>query len=177
MPEVCGNSYPELREHACKFLNGGTPVLILAPVRIAADEIARSMTAHAASGVYRHTLQDLIIALSTRAMNERGLTPIGRVAAQATASKIVAETRASLRYLAPVSATPGFPRAVARTLDELRLNGISPEQIHETGRSGLCLAHLLRAWESELGKQGFADRATQAQIALEVLESKRHELC
>ena len=154
MPEVRGKSYRELRDRATSFLNDGTPVLILAPVRIAADEIARSMTAHAVSGVYRHTLQDLIIALSTRAMNERGLTPIGHVAAQATASKIVAETRASLRYLAPVSATPGFPRAVARTLDELRLNGVSPEQIHETGRSGPCLAHLLRAWERELTRAG-----------------------
>ena len=39
---------------------------------------------------------------------------------------------ATLRYFAPVATTPGFPRALARTLEELRLTGIAPATVERS---------------------------------------------
>ena len=41
--------------------------------------------------------------------------------AVATRAAFEATRDAALQYFAPVAATPGFPRALARTLQELRL--------------------------------------------------------
>ena len=65
-------------------------------------------------------------------MLKRGLAPVRRVAREAIAAEITARSRAKLTYLAPVSAFPGFARALARTLEDL-----SPRRYFRRG-TALC---------------------------------------
>src|SRR3954452_21832496 len=100
MPEVRRRSYQALISEA--DISGQT--LILAPVRIAADQLAQSSASAAESyGVYRQTLADLVVTLSSSPMNELGLVPLTRISAEAIAAHIVADRRDQLRYLGPVS--------------------------------------------------------------------------
>jgi hypothetical protein len=73
-------------------------------------------------------------------MLERGLIPVHRLAREAIAFEITARSRAKLTYLAPVAGFPGFARALARTLEDLRLNSITIDEVNAIGRSGPDLA-------------------------------------
>jgi hypothetical protein len=96
-----------------------SPLLVLAETREAADDLVRSSCSAiggALTGVYRHTLRNLVLTLSTPAMAERGLSPIPRIAREAIAGEITARARSKLGYLAPVAGFPGFARALAALL-------------------------------------------------------------
>ena len=163
-----------LLERGAEFLRGHSPVLVLSGTREAADDLARVGTSagKAFAGVYRHSLRDLVLSLSTVPMLKRGLVPVRRVAREAIAVQITARLRTKLAYLAPVSAYPGFARALARTLEDLRLDDISLDALRSAGRSGSDLALLLTAYEGALRENGFADHAARCALALECIESR-----
>jgi CRISPR/Cas system-associated exonuclease Cas4 (RecB family) len=134
-------------------------VLVVAATREAADEIALAACGEALAGVQRAGFRDLVLALSDAEMNRRGLVPVGRVVREALAARVTAKiTQFRLSYFGPVARFPGFPRALAETFEELRLNGTAPP--HED------LALLLRAYEEELTERGFADHAARVEMAL-----------
>jgi hypothetical protein len=165
-----------LLERAAEFLRGRSPVLVIAGTREAVDDLARtSVRGGASQGLYRHTLRDLVLTLSSVPMLRRGLAPVRRVAREAIAAEISARLRARLTYLAPVSAFPGFARALARTLEALRLDDISVDELRSAGRSGPDLALLLQAYEGALSDHGFADHAARCTLALESI-GPRHLL-
>jgi CRISPR/Cas system-associated exonuclease Cas4 (RecB family) len=147
-----------LREHA-----GAREVLVLAPARAAADDLVRSACDEAAFGIHRFTLRDFVIAAGTEALNQRGLVPVRRIAREALAALVTA--RARLKYFAPVAQYPGFPRALASTLETVRLNGITAEQLRALGDQGVDLALLLELYESELHDRGLADHAVRVRLA------------
>jgi RecB family exonuclease len=162
-----------LLERGAEFLRSHSPVLVLSSTREAADDLARvvgTSPGSAFAGVYRHSLRDLVLTISTVPMLKRGLAPVRRVAREAIAVEITARCRAKLTYLAPVSAFPGFARALARTLEDLRLDGTSVEALRSAGRSGPDLALLLTAYEETLREHGFADHAARCALALECIE-------
>ncbi|WP_216843139.1 PD-(D/E)XK nuclease family protein [Granulicella sp. S190] len=105
-------------------------------------------------------------------MMERGLSPVRRLAREAIAAEITARSRAKLSYLAPVAGFPGFARALARTLEDLRLNGITADELRSTGRSGPDLALLMNAYDRALKERKFADHAERCDLALECIGAR-----
>jgi RecB family exonuclease len=136
-------------------------VLILAPSRAAADELVRELCVQngAVFGVHRFSPIQLAIEAATPRLVEAGKTILAGVAVDALAARAVYECRKKLEWCESVARTPGFFRALAATISELRLNGIEPEQLAGAGASGKDLANLLMAYDTNLDASGLADSA------------------
>jgi ATP-dependent helicase/nuclease subunit B len=140
--------------------SAGEEVLIVGATPDAANELARSVatTKGAAFGWHRLTLSRLAFAVAAPLLAARGLTPLGRIGADAIAARLAhrmnAEGRLS-RYQS-VAATPGFPRAVAGVIAELRLARVPPEAI---AGSAPDFAPVTSAYEVELKEAGLTDWA------------------
>jgi CRISPR/Cas system-associated exonuclease Cas4 (RecB family) len=159
--------YSQLRERASQLVRefaANGPVLVLAPERAAADEVVRLACTKALLGVDRFGFRELAPELAAGEMNRLGLAPVGRIIREALAARVAARTE--LTYLKPAAAFPGFPRALAVTFEELRLNRITPAQLGACGQSGSDLANLLAAYEEELTDRRFADHALRVKLAL-----------
>jgi CRISPR/Cas system-associated exonuclease Cas4 (RecB family) len=150
-----------LRARAVEFVSRWSAkgaVLVVAATREAADEIALAACGTALIGVQRAGFRDLVLGLSDAEMNRHGLVPVGRVVREALAARGTAKiTQFSLSYFGPVAGFPGFPRALAETFEDLRLNGTTPP--HKD------LRLLLSAYEDELRERGFADHAARVEMA------------
>ena len=138
-------------------------VLILAPSRAAADELARQRCSQEGSvfGVHRFTPIQLAIEAAAPRLVEAGKTILAGVAVDALAARAVYECRknAKLEWFESVARTPGFFTALAATISELRLNGIESRQLTNSGASGKDLANLLTAYITNLDGSGVADSA------------------
>ena len=159
--------YSELRAKAVEFVTeqaASGPVLVLANVRAAAEEVARVACTTALLNVQRFAFRELVLELAAAGLNRRELVPVGRFVREAMAARVTAETE--LTYLSPVSKFPGFPRALTDTFEELRLNKVTSDELRNCGQSGQDLAKLLDAYEKELANRGFADHATRVKLAL-----------
>ncbi len=164
--------YSELRSRAVEFVRAhgaDGAVLILAPVRTAAEEVARLACGQALVGVRALAFRDLVMELAIAELNRRALAPVGRFVREALAARVTAEAmqRGELTYLSPVAAFPGFPRALTDTFEELRLNAVTPEHLRECGRSGPDLSRLLAAYTDELTARRLADHAARVSLARE----------
>ena len=114
--------------------------LIVASAIEAADDLAREVAEArgALVGVHRMTLNRLVGLIAAEQIAERGLVPADGLAAEAVAARAVfnlAPTGA-LKYFQPVLNLPGFSRALARTMAEIRWNNISAGQLRAIGESG-----------------------------------------
>jgi hypothetical protein len=101
-------------------------VVVVGASRGAADDLARAV-AHrlgATFGILRFSLHELAARAATQAFEDRhtaGTQAASEaMAARATFAAIAAD---ELQYFAPVARMPGFPKALARTIHELRLAG------------------------------------------------------
>jgi CRISPR/Cas system-associated exonuclease Cas4 (RecB family) len=141
--------------------------LIIGATRGAADEFARSLDADALLGVRRLTLTQVAAAVAARRMAEHELAPATRTASEAIAARVAftLNQRDQLPYFGPVAATPGFPAALASTLNELRLARISPKAVEQSGEPGVDLARALRLYERELDDRKLADLARLLELA------------
>jgi hypothetical protein len=101
-------------------------VLVLAPSREAADEVAHAACGEGGGllGVHRLSLRELVMELAESELYRRELAPVGRFVREAIAARVASEAlrKSQLTYLRPVAAFPGFPRALTETFEELRLN-------------------------------------------------------
>jgi CRISPR/Cas system-associated exonuclease Cas4 (RecB family) len=87
------------------------------------------------------------------------VAPATSLGTEAVAAQVAfaAARSGSLAYVADVARTPGFPRALARTLSDVR--GASAEAaLHRAGEAGADLARLLADAERELDAAATADR-------------------
>jgi RecB family exonuclease len=150
-------------------------VLLIAPSADAADECVRTACGRALVGVHRYSLDRLAWAMAGPRLAGEGLAPIGPLAAEAVASAVIHRTTRAgrLTYFAPISGSPGFPRALVRTLRELRLEQVSPAMLSQTGAGGSDLAVLLDAWAAELEERRLADFADVYAAATAEVESHR----
>src|SRR5262249_23609838 len=122
-------------------------------------------------GFSRFSLTEL--AARAAASAEAGVprVPGTRAGAEAVAARAAfdAVAAAELSYFSPVASLPGFPKALARTVHELRLAGIGPSSLTKTSRahaSGLPdLASLLTRVEDQLQRADVNDRAAIFQLA------------
>ena len=144
-----------------------TEILIVAPTRAAANELAVHAFPSGCQGVHALTLTQLAAHLAAQPMGRLALAPISRLGIEAIAARIVhaAATAQRLPYFAPVAQTPGFARALAKTLTELRLHNATPPG---------DLAHLLSRYEQELGTRSVADLPMILGLAAEEMAQAGH---
>jgi len=141
----------------------GRPTLLVAPSRAAADECAAVVAAARGGlfGVTRTSLIELVMKLALPRLARQQLTPTSGVGLEAvvTRARFEAMQEGALRYFAPVADTPGFPRAAARTLDELQMAQVPAIGLAGLDEAGADLATLLQRLEREAGKAGTVSRA------------------
>ena len=141
----------------------GSRVLLVGASRGAADDLARSVAAagQATFGIERLSLTQLAARTAISPLAASGLAPSTYLGAEAVAARAVfdAAREGRLHYFDPVASTPGFPRALARTLQELRLGGVPAGRLPDLPLGGPDLAHLLERFESCFADAASADRA------------------
>lgn len=156
----------------------GEPVLVVAASPEAGAELLRRValdaTAGAAFGWQRETLGRLAAELATPALVERELASIGALAAEAAVARVLHELHAAGRLgrYADAVGGPGLPRAVARTLGELRLACVAPERLNDVAPE---LAAIAVAYAAELERARLADRAIVFELATHAARDARHE--
>ena len=140
-----------------------TEVVIVGATRGAADDFVRRLARRSAAtfGLTRFGLTELAArsAVSTSALPRRA--PATQAGAEAVAARAAfdAVTAGELEYFTPVASMPGFPRALARTLHELRLAGIAPDRLGGPDAATEDIGRLLARVEAELARVGVDDRA------------------
>jgi ATP-dependent helicase/nuclease subunit B len=165
---------------AAEWLNAFPPdteVLVLSPTREAGDEFVcnavsvnvKSDTARARFGLLRMTLDRLAANLAAPMLAANGRVPTTSLTLEALTARAVhlLVSEEALSYFAPVAKRPGFPRAAARTLDELRMNAVDIEAIRRLPRGGPDLAALAECVERELTLAKLADRSAVFEAAVE----------
>jgi ATP-dependent helicase/nuclease subunit B len=148
------------------------PVVLLAPSRAAAMEIPRRLasTGRALTGLYPLTLKDLIAALAEPALLGRGLGPWDSGHDALLAQRLIDE-EGTLAVAADLPRRP-LARALARTLSELRAEGVDPAHLEAVARraggaDGTTLgavARLFRRFHNRVDGH-FADRAALCRAA------------
>jgi ATP-dependent helicase/nuclease subunit B len=137
-------------------------VIIVGTTFEAAAEVARralELTGRrAAIGWERTTLGVHAASLARPEFTRLGLAPVSGVAFEALVARVAHDERDHLARLKPIRDKPGLPRALARTILELRLAGSPP-------LPDCDLDHLSGAFERALEGGGFADRARTFELA------------
>jgi ATP-dependent helicase/nuclease subunit B len=146
-----------VREHA------GKEIVLISFTRTAADEFVRDICKETSGvfGVHRFTLPQLAFDLATEPLAESGKSFIAGVALEAMAARAIhaCRTEGTLNWFDSVPTTPGFFRALASTIAELRLNDINIEALGGTGPAGMDLAGILKQFAKSLGEANVADLA------------------
>ena len=163
---------------ARKFLDTfspGTEVLLLGASRGAVDDLARTiaMEKGATFGLHRLSFTQLAARLAAAELAANGHAPSSALGYEAVAARAAFEANKdeALDYFSPVSSTPGFPKALARTLQELRLAGVAAGPLAGLLRSGPDLSDLLDRVETLMAEAGASDRASLFATAAKALKS------
>ena len=153
-----GSAAVRLRE-ARRFLERfepGAEVLLLGASRGSVDDLARAISLErgATFGLHRLSFTQLAARLAVMELAARDRAPTTTLGHEAIATRAAFEARSddSLEYFSPVSQTPGFPKALARTLLDVRLAAGAGADLARLPRSGADLAALLDRAEVLLGR-------------------------
>jgi RecB family exonuclease len=151
-------------------------VTIVAATRAAADDLARRVALErlATFGVTRLSLTQLAARSALVHLASEQRTPSTWLGAEAVATRaaFAAVRDSALRYFEPVADTPGFPRALARTLEELRLTGIDGSAVARVPLSGGDLSDLINRFEQAFESAGTVDRADLFRVAAQQLRAR-----
>ena len=128
------------------------------------------------AGVHRFTFLQLTRQLAQGRMAQAGLAPLSGLGSEALAARVVfrARQQGAIEYFSPVAGLPGFSRALARTLRELRLAGTTPDALACGAAPARDLAVLLADYEEELEERGLADLAGVMALARVAAELGEH---
>src|ERR671919_1470688 len=172
-----GSAAVRLRE-ARRFLDQfepGAEVLLLGASRGSVDDLARAISLErgATFGLHRLSFTQLAARLAVMELAARERAPTTTLGHEAVATRAAFEARSddALKYFSPVSQTPGFPKALAHTLLDLRLAAVASGDLAGLPRSGTDLAALLDRVESLLHEAGASDRASLSETATKALGS------
>ncbi len=152
-------------------------VLIVGASRGAADDLARSVAIESGAtvGLHRFSLAQLAARLAAPILAERQIAPSPYLASEAVAARATfdATRDEALDYFEPVARTPGFPRALARTLQELRLAEVDAPALRALPLGGADLAALLERFDQQFAAASATDRAALFAAATSALTSDR----
>ncbi|MDX1982177.1 MAG: PD-(D/E)XK nuclease family protein [Bryobacteraceae bacterium] len=178
-PLQTARDYHTLLTEAASFLRthaAQSELLLIAPTRTAADDLVR-LHCPSLAGVHRFTLHQLAATLAAAPMAERGLAPVNHFGLEALAARAVHTlSRQGMRYFQPVASSPGFARALARTLSELRLERADKDALAATGEPGADLAALLDLYQGMLLESRLADLAEILRLATLTVQRSSHRL-
>jgi ATP-dependent helicase/nuclease subunit B len=157
------------------FLGGhppGSEVVVIGASRGAADDLARGVArgAGATFGLTRFSLTEVAARAAAARLAGARRVPGSTAGAEAMAARAVFDAIAAgeLAYFGPVASLPGFPRALARTIHELRLAGVSADRLGAGGQASFSdLSALLTRIEEQLANGGVDDRAALFRLAAE----------
>src|SRR5262245_52142831 len=161
---------------AGEFLStvAGQELLVVSPNRIATDELIRRRAVESGGvfGVHRFSLPQLAVTIAARPLSETGTTLLAGVAVDAIAARSVhaCRTQGQLEWFDPVANTPGFYRALASTISELRLNDVASERLHSAGAAGRDLVDLMEQFNRHQQENGFADLAKVYKTAAQTIK-------
>lgn len=150
-------------------------VLLVGASRGAVDDLARSVavTSGATIGLHRFSISQLAARLAAPMLASQQLAPSPYLASEAVAARAAfdATRDSALDYFLPVVHTPGFPRALARTLQELRLAEIPASALNALPLGGADLAALLERFDQQFAAASATDRAALFTAATAALAS------
>jgi ATP-dependent helicase/nuclease subunit B len=138
-----------------------TELMIVAATRGAADDFARDLARRRATfGFHRFSLVELAARAAALAAAAAGRVPGTHTNAEAMAARVTFDAAAAgdLPYFGSVASMPGFAKALARTVYELRLAGADPRAM-SSGRGSADLAGLLARIDVQLEEAAVSDRA------------------
>ena len=172
-----GSAAVRVRE-ARRFLDRfepGAEVLLLGASRGAVDDLARAISLErgATFGLHRLSFTQLAARLAVLELAARDRAPTTALGHEAVATRAAFEARSNnaLEYFSPVLQTPGFPKALARTLLELRLASVGSGDLAGLPRGGSGLAALVDRVDILLTEAGASDRAALFETATQGLRS------
>ncbi len=164
---------------AASFLEAlpvGAEALVIAASREAGDDLVRRFSLRRGStfGIHRLTLNRLAGLLGSDHLHQHSLAPAAGLAIEAITARVVHRLKGTgaLAYFEPVIDRPGFPRALARTISELRLNQVSSNALKGNGGAADALANALGEFDAELKAAKLADRAAILVAAADALAAK-----
>jgi CRISPR/Cas system-associated exonuclease Cas4 (RecB family) len=167
---ISSGSAAARRAAAAAFLSSrgaAEEALIVGASRGAADDLARHLARQAGAtfGLTRFSLTEL----ASRAAVSRLAARVPGGDPEAVAARAVFDATAAneLDYFAPVSAMPGFARALARTIHELRLAGVDGGRLMDGGPATADIGRLLARVEDQLARASALDRAGLFRLAAE----------
>jgi CRISPR/Cas system-associated exonuclease Cas4 (RecB family) len=142
----------------------GPGVLLVGASRGAVDDLARAIAANrgATVGLHRFSLTQLAAWLAAPVLAQELLAPTGALASDAVAARAAFDARSdgALQYFLPVANMPGFPKALARTLQEMRLARVPGDALGRLPLGGRDLADLLTRFDRQFADASATDRAS-----------------
>ena len=152
-----------------------TELVVVAATRGAADDFARTIVRRRSTfGLHRFSLVELAARAAAFDTATGGRVAGTEINAEAMAARVAFDAvgAGDLSYFGPVAAMPGFPKALARPIHELRLAGVSSRCLIEEGvgdsRPLLPIAdmrRLLARVEARLVTAAVSDRAALFTVA------------
>jgi ATP-dependent helicase/nuclease subunit B len=143
-------------------------ILIVAATLDAANELARQIAKEkgAVFGWHRFTFSGLAAALAAPLLSEKKLAPLSRLGTEAIMARVVHQikTESGLGRYEPVGNTPGFSRAVAAVMAELRL----ARQTAAIGAVAPNLVPLADGYGAALAEASLVDWSEVLRFATEV---------
>ena len=139
-------------------------VLIVGASRGAVDDLVRSIAiaSGATLGMTRLSVTQLAARLAAPILAADGRAPATYLGSEAVAARAAFEARrdGDLSYFEPVARMPGFPLALARTLQELRLAAIRADALAALPLGGADLTALLDRFDEQFSAASATDRAS-----------------
>jgi hypothetical protein len=132
--------------------------LIIGATLGAANELTRGLAQEkrASFGYHRLTLGQLASALARPVLSAQRTVPLGALSIQAVTNRAIhtLSEAGALGHYANLTSGPGFARAIANVITELRLERIEPDAVAHVAPD---LRPLLEAYARELREHGFTD--------------------
>ena len=176
---ILASSNHLLRQPAIEFIRrnvGSTDLVVIAAGKPAADDLAYYAVESVIIGLHRFDLQQFAIEIAGSRLAALGLARGELIALEAICSSISVEAAQSgeLQLLRNVVRMPRFAKALCRTLTELRLEGITAEELDKADRHDLAV--LLRRYTRALEERKIVDLANTFEIASEIVDHGQHPL-
>lgn len=164
-----------LAEEWLKSYPSCTDLLIIPHSNEAATDLVLRLVAsrRAWFGAKRLSLNGLAGRLAQHALAASGSAPVTNLSFTAVVARAIhsLQSEGKLAYFEPVATRPGFPVAVARTLEELRMNEVDADSIALLERGGNDLAAIGNLVEQQLQESKLNDRAALFRAAIDSITS------
>src|SRR5580704_7125091 len=133
-------------------------LLVVGATVDAANELARQVASRRGAGFgwHRIGLSQLVSIVAAQELAHHKVVPLTKIGVDAITTRLIHRLRGErkLGRYALVSETPGFPRAIAGVIAELRSAGVRSIELDAVAPD---LGPIVREYERELAEGGFID--------------------